>query len=198
MKVTGEYLVINGLKIPRYREKDRLLPISRRIPRGVVSVTPFERATLLKIKNRIPAKLNATPPAFFTVIGSLSTTAAISIVNIGDVVTMIEQSIGVISGIPMRKVICVRKKPRKDAAKIFGRSFLSTFSLGIKAEVNQNNPPAKTERSRNKPKGEIMPPEVRSLQIIILKPKIAYAAKHTKCPRNLFFLSILTKNESQR
>ena len=43
----------------------------------------------------MPAKLIATPPAFFQVIGSLMTIAAIPIVYMGDIAVRIEHSIGV-------------------------------------------------------------------------------------------------------
>ena len=52
----------------------------------------------------MPAKLIATPPAFFHVIGSFITSAATAIVYIGDMAVRIEQSIGVMCGIPTRKV----------------------------------------------------------------------------------------------
>ena len=57
MKVTAEYFEINGLNIPRYIEKLRLLSMIMKIPKGVLSVTPPGAATLLTIRYMIPAKL---------------------------------------------------------------------------------------------------------------------------------------------
>jgi hypothetical protein len=67
----------------------------------------------------IPKKLSATPPAFLIVMGSFRAKAAMNIVRIGEMALTMEQSIGVMSGIAIRKVICVRKNPRTDAPNIF-------------------------------------------------------------------------------
>jgi hypothetical protein len=94
-----------------------------------------------------------------------------------------EQSIGVICEIAIRNVICVRKKPSTDAAKIFGRSRRSTLSFGLKNEMNQKSAPAPNERSVKSASGEIVSLDVKSLQTIILSPKIRYAVKHAICPK---------------
>ena len=85
---------------------------------------------------------------------------------------IIEQSIGVMREIAIKKQICVRKNPSTEAAKIFGKSRSSTLSLGIKSEIIQNSEPEPIERIVNSASGEIAPLEVKSLQTTILSPKI--------------------------
>ena len=80
INVTTEYLEINGLNIPRYREKLKLLKIISMIPTGCVDCAPEEPLTLLRIRNMNPARLITTPSPFFHVMGSLMATAAINIV----------------------------------------------------------------------------------------------------------------------
>ena len=105
MNVTTEYLFISGLKIPKYIEKLRLFNIIMKIPNGVLSAAPPDVATLLTIRYMIPMKLIATPMDFFQVMGSLMAMAATAIVYIGAMAVSMEQSIGVMYGIPTRKVI---------------------------------------------------------------------------------------------
>ena len=50
MNVTAEYLEIRGLNIPRYIEKLRLFRMIMNIPKGVLSGTPPEVATLLTMR----------------------------------------------------------------------------------------------------------------------------------------------------
>ena len=94
-----------------------------------------------------------------------------------------EQSIGVMREIAIKKHICVRKNPRTDAAKIFGRSRRSTLSFGIKREIIQKSEPAPIERIVKSASGEITPLEVKSLQTTMLSPKIRYAVKQAICPK---------------
>ena len=119
INVTTEYLVIVGLKIPKYSEKQSELPIIRITPRGVVWVALPDEVTLVRMRYIIPQRLSTTPPIFFADSGSLSATAAISIVYTGESEEIIEQSIGVMRDIAIRKNICVRKNPSTAAAKIF-------------------------------------------------------------------------------
>lgn len=86
---------------------------------------------------------------------------------------MMEQSMGVMSAIAIRKVICVRKKPKTEAAKIFGKSRLSTCSAGMKRERIQKRDPAPKERRQNRAMGEIKSLLVISLHITMFRPKIA-------------------------
>ena len=51
-----------------------------RIPRRLVLPAPLPVPALLSISQMMPAKLSATPPAFFRVIGSLRANAAMNIV----------------------------------------------------------------------------------------------------------------------
>lgn len=77
-----------------------------------------------------------------------------NIVYSGDKALMMEQSIGVMSGMAMRKVSCAMKKPRKEAAAIFAKSARLTFSRGMKADNSQNKRPAPMLRRQNKAIGE--------------------------------------------
>jgi hypothetical protein len=104
MNVTTEYFAITGLNIPRYREKLRLLRNIRKMPARVLSVVPELPDALFNIRKSIPQRLSATPPAFCQLKGSFSTIAAMNIVYIGDIELIIEQCIGVTSGMAMRKV----------------------------------------------------------------------------------------------
>ena len=65
-----------------------------------------------------------------------------------------EQSMGVMSGMAIRKVTCVMKKPSMEAMRIFPKSFFSTFSFGKKKERSQKSKPAPNERTKNKVMGE--------------------------------------------
>ena len=103
----------------------------------------------------MPKKLSITPPILRKVIGSFKAKAAMNIVKIGEMELTIEQSIGVISGIAIKKVICVRKKPRTEAMNIFIRSFGFTFSIGRNSEINQNSNPAPIERKQKSAMGEM-------------------------------------------
>jgi len=68
----------------------------------------------------MPQQLRTTPPTFLSDMGSFIATAAMNMVYIGDSELIMEQSIGDMSGMAMRKDSCVRKKPRKDARNIQG------------------------------------------------------------------------------
>ena len=108
-----------------------------------------------------------------------------------------EQSIGVICEIAIKNVICARKKPSTDAAKIFGRSCRSTLSFGMNSEINQKSRPAPSERSVKRASGDIASLDVKSLQTIMLSPKIRYAVKHAICPKMEFFSLIIAKSSAK-
>ena len=55
-------------------------------------------------------------------------------------------------------------------------------SLGWNSDTSQNRLPAKTDLNVKMPSGGMSPPLVRSLQTIILNPKIAYAMNAAQCP----------------
>jgi hypothetical protein len=115
-----------------------------------------------------------------------------NIVYIGDRDVIIEQSIGVIRDIAIRKHICVRKKPSTEAAKIFGKSLLSTLCFGKKSDISQNNAPAPNERMVNSAIGDMAPLLVKSLHTTMLSPNIVYAVKQARCPKIEFVRSITT------
>ena len=108
----------------------------------------------------------------------------------GDSDAKIEQSIGVMYGMPAKNDSWQVKNPSIDAANILRKSFLSTFSLGINNDINQNKPPAPMALRQKMVSGESKCPLVKSLHTIMLKPKMAYAAKQAKCPKidKLFFI----------
>ena len=103
-------------------------------------------------------------------------------VKMGESELTIEQSIGVISGIAIRKVICVMKNPSTDAINILNRSFFSTCSFGVKSDMDQNSRDAPNERMKNRVVGVKRLLLVRSLHTMMLMPNIAYAMKQAMCP----------------
>lgn len=159
------------------------MPIIKIIPIGVVCISAAEDVTLLTIRYIIPQKLNITPPIFCVERGSFRAMAAINIVYIGDIELTIEQSIGVMLFMATKKNICVRKKPKNEAIKIFGKSCLSIFSFGVNRDIIQNIIPAPMERRENRAIGEIAWLLVKSLQSTIFRPKMVYAAQQAKWPK---------------
>lgn len=119
-----------------------------------------------------PAKLIATPPAFFKVIGSFKAMAATNIVKIGVVEVIIDVSNGVVNLLDSRYESWVRKNPNIEAAKIPHKSLNDTFSFGRKSEIIQNNKQAPTDRKQNKPKELTKWALVSSLQMMMLNPNI--------------------------
>ena len=73
----------------------------------------------------------------------------------------------------MRKVIWVMKKPRTEAAKIFGRSLFSTFSAGMNRDRSQKSAPAPSDLRQKIVSGEIRWLPVKSLQIIMWNQRMA-------------------------
>ena len=136
----------------------------------------------------IPKKLMATPPALRKVMGSFKAKAAMNIVRMGEMALTMEQSMGVMSGMAIRKVICVRKKPSTDAKNIFTKSFRSTGPPGVNREIIQQSNPAPMERKQKSAMGEIRWLLVKSLQTMMLMPKMEYAIKQAKWPRNFEFI----------
>ena len=86
---------------------------------------------------------------------------------------MMEQCIGVISGIALRKVSCVRKNPKNEAKKIFKKSPLSTFSAGLNSERAQKKALAASDLIVKMANGEIALELVRSLHTTMFMPKMA-------------------------
>ena len=166
-----------------------------------VSAAPPLFPALLNIRKMSPARLSMTPPAFFKVMGSLRTIAAMNIVKIGDRAVTIEQSIGVMWAIPFRKVSCVSRKLKTDAPKIFKKSCFSTLSLRENIESIQNAVAANTDLKLKIASGESQLPLVRSLQMMMLRPKIEYAKKQARCPADLlltFISKVLSLYEKEK
>ena len=158
--------------MPKKSKKLRQLAMMSKMPTTLVWRDASEADTLLSIKKMIPKKLIATPPALRKVMGSFKTKAAINIVRIGEMALTMEQSMGVISGMAIRKVICVRKKPNTEAKNIFTKSFRSTFWPGVNKEMSQKSIPAPIERRQKRAIGDMRWLLVRSLQTMMLMPKI--------------------------
>jgi len=95
-----------------------------------------------------------------------------NIVYIGVNVLMIEQVIGVTSGIALRKENCTRKKPTNEAANIFGKSFGATFSRGKHNDNIQKRIPAPKALRQNNARGESKWLFDKSLHVTMLMPKI--------------------------
>lgn len=155
------------------------------IPNGFVSAAPLPRLTLLRMRNTIPMKLRATPPAFFHVIGSFNATAATNMVKIGVIEVMMEVSNGVVMVMASRNSNCVRNRPNMEAKNIFIKSRCSTFSFGKNSDTNQNKADAPVALMRNRHSGEIRCELLRLLQMMMLNPNMVYATKHERCPDNL-------------
>ena len=79
INVIMEYLAISGLNAPRYNENANPFMIISTMPKMLLSIPPPAFPVLLNIRNNIPDKLSSTPPAFLNVMGSLSTSAAVSL-----------------------------------------------------------------------------------------------------------------------
>ena len=81
-----------------------------------------------------------------------------------------------------------------DATKILGKSLRSMGSFGMKSDMSQNSAPAPTERRQKIVIGDMYCPLVRSLQMIMLKPNMAYAVKHARWPmiESLLIISLFT------
>lgn len=173
IKVTTLYFAMMGLNTPRYVAKNKQLNIIKTMPKGLVCVTAeFPKLTLLRMSITTPVKLIATPPAFFKVIGSFNAMAAVNMVNIGVMAVMIAVSIGVVILMASRKLICVRNNPNIEAMKIFHKSLNGTLSFGKNSETIQKSNVAPMARKLKSPMGEMRQELVRSLQMMMLNPKI--------------------------
>ena len=119
-----------------------------------------------------PAKLRATPPAFFHVMGSLRKMAATNMVMMGVQVLVMLKSMEVVMVMAFRKLICVRKRLNMEATKICSMSFSGTFSLGMKSDKSQNKAVAPVALRQNKSKGVNTCALEIFLQHTMLNPKI--------------------------
>ena len=108
--------------------------------------------------------------------------AATNIVYMGESAVIMEQSIGVMLLIPIRNVICVKKNPNSDAAKMRKKSAGATFSRGSISDTSQKSVPAPIERNEKSASGDIMAGAIISFVTIMLSPKITYAVKQARCP----------------
>lgn len=149
---------------------------------GFVVVVLCDIAVDCIMTSNMPIKLTATPMDFFQVMGSFSTMAAMNMVIIGVMVLVMERSKGEAIVIATRNVICVAKSPSMLAKIMLSKSLGATFSLGVKIEKIQKRRPAPSALKVNKAIGGIPPALAISLQKRTLMPKMAYAAKHARCP----------------
>ena len=93
-------------------------------------------------------------------------------VKIGPRVPMMAVSIEVAIVMAIRNEICVRNKPIDEAAAIFQKSPLSTFSEGMNSEMSQKSAVAPAARSVKSTYGDRTSELAISLQKTILRPKI--------------------------
>ena len=112
------------------------------------------------------------PPTFLPVMGSFSTTAATTMVRMGVQVLAMLKSMEVVIVTAFRKLIWVRKRPSIEATNILGRSFVSTFSLGMKSDTSQNKTVAPVARRQYKSIGLNTPAFEMFLQQMMLNPKM--------------------------
>ena len=91
-----------------------------------------------------------------------------------------ELVIGVICGSAVRNVNCGAKNPSRDARAIFGKSFFSTFSLGVNMDMSQNKAPAPIALRLKREMDERMWLPVSSLQVTMLMPNMEYAMKQDR------------------
>lgn len=161
-----------------------------RMPQMEVESAPERMETQLKIRMITPIKLSAIPVIPLQVIRSLMTMAEMMSVMMGLSVLMMDASIAVHLVMAKRNDSCVMNRPRKEAMATFQMSFFSMWSCdAVKSDQIQNSAVAPNERKQNSAIGVMLPSMAMFLQLMILKPKIAYAVKHARFPiRALFFL----------
>lgn len=155
------------------------------MPKGFVSEAPPPSPTELKIKNNTPARLTNTPPIFLKVMGSFKAMAATNMVRMGVQVFVMLVSMEVVMVMAFKKLSCVRKRPNMEAMKIFGRSFFSTFSLGMKSDNSQNKAVAPIARRQNRSMGVSTCALEMFLQQTMLNPKMQYAPKQARWPMSI-------------
>ena len=83
---------------------------------------------------------------------------------------------------PTRKVVWVRKKPRKEAMTMRHMSPFSIFSFGRKSDAIQNRTPAPMARKVNRMRGETVAELAMSLHSTTFSPNMVYAAAMDRCP----------------
>ena len=103
-------------------------------------------------------------------------------VNTGPSVPMMAQSMDVAMVMPTRNVVCVRKRPRKDASAIFPRSPFANFSFGRNSDRSQNMAVAPIARSVKRTKGFTASELAMSLHNTTFRPNMVYAAPMDRCP----------------
>ena len=159
-----------------------------------VESAPERKETPFSIKTKTPARLSAMPKMPLQVILSLMTIADMINVIMGLIVFIIDASMAVVWVIAKRNESCVMNRPRNEAIITFQMSFLSICSRGaVKRDQIQNNAVAPNDRKQNNAIGVIFPSMAILLQLMRLKPKMAYAVKHARFPiRVLFFSCIIS------
>lgn len=161
-----------------------------RIPHIEVESAPERMETQLKIRMITPTRLSAMPVIPLQVMRSLMTMAEMMSVMMGLSVLMIDASMAVHLVMAKRKESCVIKRPRNEAMATFQRSFFSTCPFGaVNSDQIQNSAVAPNERKQNSAIGVMLSSMAMFLQLMILKPKMAYAVKHAKLPIRALLLS---------
>lgn len=161
------------------------------IPLTEVESAPELMDTQLKISINTPQRLNTRPAIPLHLMRSFIKMAEIINAIIGLKVLIMDASMAVVSVIANKKESWVINSPRNDASAIFQKSFFSIFSFGAqKSEHSQNRAVAPNDLRQNKAMGVMFPSMAIFLQLIILKPNMAYAVKHAIFPKRtlLFFI----------
>lgn len=170
-----------------------MLIIMPMMPQTDVESAPERIETQLKIRMKTPVRLSAIPATPLQVILSFMTIADIIRVMIGLSVLIMEASMAVVFVMANRKETWVRNSPRNDARAIFQKSPFSIRSfLPVTADHSQNSAVAPKDRRQNNAIGVILPSMEMFLQLIMLNPNMAYAAKQAKFPTKAPFLFIET------
>ena len=148
--------------------------------------------TQLKIRMRTPVRLSAIPVIPLQVIRSLMTMAEMMSVIMGLSVLIMDASMAVHFVMANRKDSCVIKSPRKEATATFQISFLSMWPRGsVNSDQSQNSAVAPNERRQNSAIGVMLPSMAMFLQLMMLKPKMAYAVKQARFPVRVLFFSCI-------
>lgn len=96
---------------------------------------------------------------------------------------MIDASMAVVFVMAKRKESCVINSPRKDAATTFQMSPFSMCSPGaVNSDQSQNSAVAPNDLRQNRAIGVMFPSIAIFLQLMMLNPNMAYAAKHARFP----------------
>lgn len=114
---------------------------------------PKEKSLPMMMIIKAPINPKKIPMIFLRVTLSLMRNAATKSTNMGVDVIRIEALIGLVMLKPLKNINWLIAIPKRAHRASLGRSFLSTFSLLVKAWKSQKSSTAPIQRSTIKPKG---------------------------------------------